>query len=128
MALDSFLSPSEAASIRGEFQNLDATIGELNDHPVVTFTRRDQTTIGPITCISIKRDRQRQEQSIGGGTAFSGLEVSGTLKAFADQFTAPVQPGDRFDWEGQTCRVTQGPAPKWYGATVTVTFVLEVGN
>lgn len=126
MAIESYLSAAEAASIRGEFQNLDATIGELNDHPVLTFTRQDETTIGPVETIKVSLDKTAQ--AVGGGTAFSGLEKTGRIKAFADQFASPVQPGDRFEWGGQQCRVTSGPAPKWYGATVTISFVLEQGN
>lgn len=127
MAITSSLSPAEAASIRGEFQNLDATIGELQDHPQVTFERSDGTTIGPVTCSSIKRDGL-QDRSSGSGTGYSGVELTGTLKALATEFPEPVQPGDRFVWGDQVCRVAVGPAPKWYGGTVVIEFVLEVGN
>lgn len=128
MAIESHLSEADAASIRGEFQRLNATIGVLSDHPVVTFVRQDGTEIGPVGCTSIRRDQARQDRAVGGGTGFSGTEDTGTLKAFAENFPQPVQTGDRFVWNGQNCRVTGGPAPKWYGAIVTVTFAIEQGN
>lgn len=125
MAIESYLSPDEAAVIRGEFQNLGATIAELNDHPTVTFTRRGGTTIGPVECIKIRLDGQ-QGDAVGGGTAFTGTDITGTLKAFTEAFPQPVNPGDTFTWNDQTCRVTTGPVEKF--GIQSVRFALMVGN
>lgn len=125
MAIASYLSPAEAEDIRGEFRNLGATIAELNDHPTVTFRRQNGTNIGPVSCISITLDKARPE--VQAATAIGGLTRRGTLKAFASAFSTPIQQGDRFTWQGQTCVVEGSPIDKHEGIW-TVSFVLETKN
>ena len=120
----SHLSPSEAADIRGEFRKLKATIGELNDWPVVTFERAG-VEIGAVACITI-RLADRAERTTGTGTAATGTEVDGTLKAWADAFTRSIRQGDRFVWQDQACAVTTGAIEK--NSVVTIEFELMTGN
>lgn len=120
----SYLSAAEVASIRGEFRNLKATIGELNDWPVVTFERAG-VEIGAVACITI-RLADRAERTTGAGTAATGTEADGTLKAWADTFTRSIRQGDRFVWQDQACAVTTGAIEKF--GVVSIEFALMTGN
>jgi hypothetical protein len=120
----SHLSPSEAAAIRGEFRKLSATIGALNNWPVVTFERAGGE-IGAVACIKIGL-ADRNDRTIGTGTVATGTEVDGTLKAWADAFTRSIRQGDRFVWQDQACAVTTGAIEK--NAVVTIELTLLTGN
>ena len=120
----SHLSPAEAAAIRGEFNKLSATIGELNDWPIVTFERAG-VEIGAVACITIRLANQA-ERTTGTGTAATGTEANGTLKAWADAFTRSIRQGDRFVWQDQACAVTTGAIEKF--GVVTIEFALMTGN
>jgi hypothetical protein len=120
----SHLSPAEAADIRGEFRKLSATIGELNDWPVVTFERAGME-IGAVACITIRLANQA-ERATGAGTAATGTEANGTLKVWADAFTRSIRQGDRFVWQDQACAVRTGAIEK--NGVVTIEFDLMTGN
>ncbi len=101
-----------------------ATVKAFNGAPIVTFERAG-VEIGAVACITIRLANQA-ERATGAGTAATGTEANGTLKAWADAFTRSIRQGDRFVWQDQACAVTTGAIEK--NGVVTIEFALMTGN
>jgi hypothetical protein len=120
----SLISPTTIERLRTTYRSGMESVADWNDHPMVTFRTQSGTSIGPVSCISIKL--AEQVAGVEAATALQGTTRRGTLKAFATAFPAAVKPGDRFKWQEQTCVIDSGPFE--FEGVRTIPFVLQVTN
>lgn len=105
MVAHPFLSDAQVAALRQTFADGMQTVQEWTHAPQITLSRLGDATTDTVTCISI-RLADRQEEVTGFGTATTGTEQTGILKAWATEFSRPPRQGDTFTWNGMVCTVS----------------------
>lgn len=99
------LTPAIVANLRQTYANEMQSLQNWTHAPVITLSRLGDATTDTVTCITI-RLADRQEENTGIGTATTGTEQTGILKAWATEFSRPPRQGDTFTWNGMVCSVS----------------------
>ena len=120
------ISAQTADLIKGLKRRGAATTQIVQD-PVETITIMRTATqfVATFTPISIAFDARVPQQE-GRDVPVTMTVQGGTIQAFGDDLSAPVHPGDRFAWQGQTCTVSTVSGVR-YGV-ITIAFTLDSRN